>query len=479
MLFFERFVVRHHLGAKNKNALLSFAAWIATGGVFVGVATLLVTLAVMTGFQTQFRDSILAANSHLYILEYFSDGMTNVDQVTARLEDIPQVESISPFIYAKAMILNGDQVDGVAVRGIDPQAKAEVFIDSERLVAGEFNLDSDPDPKIPGRMLVGVELARKVGVAAGDTIVLAYPLPTTPNLSRISNVAFKMRRFIVSGIFDSGLYDYNATLCYLSIPTAQDFFELGDKITGLELRISDIYEAPLLRKSLNGIHVRLTENEWNAYRAAYPAAEAPLKKVAKRYQDRLYFDTDRLTDAQRDQIGESALNALLALNKRLDYPYRATDWTEMNEQIFELLNLQKLVMFLILTLIIIVAAFNVVSTLIMIVMEKTREIGILKAMGTNSQMILRIFIMEGLVIGIIGTLLGGVGGYLIALSLKRWKFVSLAADVYQLDHLPVQVVWSDPLLVFVTAIIISFLATLYPAWQAAKLMPVEAIRYDE
>lgn len=474
---FEFFVIKHHLLSKNKNAFLSFVAWIAIGGVFVGVAALMVTLAIMTGFQTQFREAILMTNSHIYILEYFAEGMDKWEDLQAEVEKMPSVVSASPFIYAKAMILNGDHVDGIAIRGVRMEDESTVnTLREKNLIAGTFNLKSNPDPKQPGRIVIGTELAKNLEVDVGDTVVLAFP--TSAN-QQMGNIGFKMRRFMVNGIFDSGLYDYNATLCYLSLETAQDFFEMQRKVTGLELRLDDIYQAPLMARLLNGEVIRLSKTEYQEFITQFPQSKAILKESIKKKKDGIYFWSDQLTDDKRELLGEAAITKLETYNQRLDYPYRATDWTEMNQQIFDLLNLQKLVMSLILTLIIVVAAFNVVSTLIMIVMEKTREIGILKAVGAQSGRIMRIFIIEGLIIGVIGSILGTFAGYLIILSLKKWKFVSIAADVYQLDHLPVQLVWSDSLTVLAIAIVISFLATLYPAWQAAKLMPVDAIRYEE
>ncbi|MGW8323564.1 MAG: FtsX-like permease family protein, partial [Thermodesulfobacteriota bacterium] len=263
---------------------------------------------------------------------------------------------------------------------------------------------------LPG-LVIGRELSHILGVHVGDRVNMISPLGALGPMGMIP----KARGFRVTGIFEAGMYEYDASLAYIDIPHAQDFLNMEDGITGVELRLEDIYEAG---------------------------------RVARRLQ------------------------------ARLGYPYHARDWMQMNRNLFAALKLEKIAMFLILTLIILVAAFNIVGTLVMMVIEKSRDIAILKTMGATRRGIMTIFMTQGLFVGILGTALGLAGGYILCYVLQETQLISLPGDVYYLDHLPVHMRAGDFLWVGLAAMLISLLATVYPSLQAAKLDPIEPLRYE-
>ena len=260
-------------------------------------------------------------------------------------------------------------------------------------------------------IVIGKDLARNLAVFLGDTIDVVSPFGrVTP-----TGTAPKVEKFRVVGIFDTGMYEYDANLALISIPAAQRFFSMGEMVTGIEIKVDDIY----------------------------------------------------LADSVADKI-----------HKMLGFPYWTRDWMEMNKNLFSALKLEKFGMFVILTLIIVVAAFNIIGTLIMMVMEKGRDIAILKSMGATEGSIMKIFMMEGLIIGVAGTIIGCIGGYTLCELLDTYHFIKLPSDVYQLDTLPVKMNPLDFLYISLSAVVISFLATLYPSWNASRLDPVEALRYE-
>ena len=263
---------------------------------------------------------------------------------------------------------------------------------------------------MPG-IIIGRELMRGLGVFVGDEIDMISPVSEVGPLGMIP----KMKKFRVTGYFEAGMYEYDSSLAFISIGEARKFFNYGEAVTGIEIKINDIY----------GAH-----------------------QVSRRIQDVLAG------------------------------PYYTKDWMEMNRNLFSALELEKIVMFIILTLIILVASFNIVSNLIMIVIEKAREIAIMKTMGATNRGIMSIFIMHGLIIGLTGTALGVTGGYVLCQVLKTYKFINLPADVYYLSYLPVKMSLFDFTVVPLAAVMITFLATVYPSWQAARLDPVEPLRYE-
>lgn len=404
---YELAISLRYLQSKRKQTFISLITWISIGGVMVGVMALIIVLGVMSGFEQDLRNKILGTNSHVVVLEHGTRGMGDYQAVLQQVKQVPHVLAATPFIYSQVMLTSETNVTGVVIRGVDPQQEGSVTDLERNMREGSLALLNGEKPAI----ILGKELARTLQTFVGEEVTVVSPL----GRSTAMGVVPHLKKFQVVGIFDTGMFEYDYNLAYISLREAQRFFNLGDRITGLEIKVDDIYRA-----------------------------------------------------------GEIAR----AIEAQLGYPYWTRDWMEMNRTLFSALKLEKIAMFVILVLIVLVAAFNIISTLIMMVLEKSRDIAILKSMGATRQSIMKIFMAEGLIIGVTGTLLGVGGGYLIGYLLDKYQFIKLPSDVYHLDRLPVNMQPLDFVLVSVSAILISFLATLYPAWSASRLNPVEVLRYE-
>ncbi len=381
---------------------------ISIGGVAVGVMALLVVLAVMSGFQQDLQKKILGANAHIIIRDY-RGGMSGYDRVASVLENQKDVVSFAPFVLGQVMVSYEKRAHGVYLRGIEPDVERKTTDIIRHIKEGSFEGLSESSG-LPG-IILGGELAANLGVFVGDTINIVSPIGEIGPMGMLP----KVKQFKVVGIFEIGMFEYDSNLVLTGMKAAQDFFGMGNDISGVEVRLDDIYKAP---------------------------------QVTKRLQSELGF------------------------------PYEVMDWMAMNKNLFSALRLEKFAMFVILVLIVLVASFNIISNLIMNVIEKSREIAILKAMGATNSGIMTVFMLQGLFIGLIGTIIGITGGFLLGYVLNTYQLIKLPADVYYLNHLPVLMKFSDFIMISTSAILISFLATLYPAWQAAKLDPVEPLRYE-
>ncbi len=407
---YEIFVSLRYLKTKKRYGTISLNTFISIAGVVIGVATSIITLAVMTGFQGYFRDKILSALPHVVVLEFTGSGMKDERAVEEKIKNIPHVIATTPFVYAQSMITTKERMQGIQVRGIDPGKEANVTDIAKNMTSGTLRDLDQPGAKLPG-IIIGIDLARKLGVSVGDGVTMVNPLGEETPLGMVP----KMKKFQVVGLFDAGMYDYNMTFVYISLADAQKFFDLAGRVSGVQIRVDEIYNA------------------------------------------------DRISSMIQATLG---------------YPYYTRNWMEMNKNFFSALLLEKIGMSLILVVIIIVASFNIVGTLTMIVMEKNREIAILKSMGSSAQSIVKIFMFAGLAIGCVGTAIGVVIGYGAVVILTKSDIISLPKDVYQVSHLPLSTSGLDVLFISLTALLISFLATLYPSWQAARQDPVEVLRYE-
>lgn len=426
---YEFFVGLRYLKAKKRQKSISLNTLISIGGVTVGVAALIATLAVMTGFKEDLRDKILGTNSHIVISDRTQDDMKNYRQIAEEVVKVPHVVAATPFIFRQVLLSSDTNVFGVVLRGIDPEKEALVTEVEKNLIEGklehlnqppllseELDPEAEPGKSYPG-IIVGKELAGRLGAFLGDKINIVSPVGKGESVGKSLGgpMGFtpKIRKFQVVGIFDSGMYEYDSSLAYISIKEAQHFFNLSDVVTGIEVKVDDIFIA-----------------------------------------------------------GEVARD----IEAQLDFPYQARDWMKLNRNLFSALELEKVMMFIILVLIILVASFNIVSTLTMTVVEKSREIAILKAMGATRKSIMRIFMLEGLIIGAVGVILGIPLGLGVCWVLQT--FYTLPGDIYYISHLPVKIRALDVILVASSAILIGLFATVYPSWQAGKLDPVEALRYE-
>lgn len=411
----EWFIARRYLSSRKGAKFLSLITLIAIGGVFVGVMALIVVTSVMTGLQDDLRDKILGTNPHIWLTTYGEAmRMDDWDDVLQQTRGIKGVTAAAPFIHTE-----------VGLRNQSGHAEFAILRGLEPDAPGEpitdvvRQLRADElrlGPTASGypALLVGSSLADRFGLAPGDVVDLISLQGVQVNA--LGGVNPKMRKFEVTGRFRTGMYEYDNKFMYTSLAAAQEITGMGSAITGLELRVADPMQADIVARRL--------ENELGAF------------------------------------------------------PYRAEDWKSMNASLFSALKLEKLAMEVILLLIVVVAAFNIISTLVMVVTDKTREIGILKSMGMTARQVLRIFMIQGLVIGVVGATLGTAGGLLLTWLLDRYEFIKIPGDVYFIDRLPVALDLSDVALILVLSVVISFIATLYPARQAARLLPVDAIRHE-
>jgi lipoprotein-releasing system permease protein len=415
---YEWFIGLRYLKAKRKQAFISIITFISIAGVTVGVMALIVVLSVMSGFEKTLKEKIVGTQAHIILQKTVQEGIEDYDEVAKKVEEVKGVVSAAPFIFSQVMLSTETNVSGVVVKGIDPSQEGKVTELLTYLTKGRLQDLQQTQDAVSG-IILGVELARHLGITVNDTLQVVSPLGTMTPMGMMP----KMKRFRVVGIFRSGHFEYDNTLAFVSLESAQKFFNLGHRVTGIEIKTTNIYNVK--------------------------------------------------------EVGRD-------IRQKLGFSFWTRDWMEMNRNLFSALRLEKIAMFIILALIVLVAAFNIISTLIMVVMEKNRDIAILKAMGASSKGILKIFIIEGLVIGVVGTLLGAVAGLAIAFNLETvtgfvenlFGFKILSSDVYYIDKLPSQVNPLDITLIVATAILITLLATLYPAWRASKLDPAETLRYE-
>ena len=409
---YEAFIGLRYLRAKRRNRTISFNTLISIIGVTIGVAALIATLGIMTGFKEDLQSKILGTNSHIIVTARTGETIKDYPALTDKVAAVPEVVAATPFIFKQVLLTSESGSHGVVLRGIDVRREPTVTEIAKNLRAGkleELDLPAEaPQLLLPG-IIIGKELAVRLGVFMGDRLNVVSPVGPISALGMIP----KVRGYRVVGLFESGMYEYDSSLVYVSIKQAQEFFNMGDTVTGIEVKVADIFAA------------------------------------------------DRIAQAIERTIG---------------FPYWARDWMKLNKNLFSALKLEKFMMFILLVLVVIVASFNIVSTLTMIVVEKHREIAILKAMGATGQAVTRIFMLNGLVIGIVGTVIGIPLGYSFCWAIQT--FYTLPGDVYYLSRIPVNIKIVDVLTVAVSAITITFLATLHPCRQAARLDPAEAIRYE-
>jgi lipoprotein-releasing system permease protein len=414
---YELFVSLRYLKAKRKQTFISVISFISIAGVTLGVAALIVVLAVMTGFHDGVRQQILGNVPHV-LLQRLGEGLADYDQLVEKIQQVPHVKSAAPFVAKEAMLLSKKNVAAVNVKGIEAGNKV---LDQKFLTAGDGaakDLLFSKEQTLPG-ILIGLDTATALGISVGESINVIPPMFNITPFGMIP----KMKPFRVVGIFRQTGGFMDTYIAYINLEAAQAFFDSEARASGIEVDV-------------------------DSYEYARPVAAA--------------------------------------LHKEFDFPYVVRSWEDLFGSFLSALKLEKLGLFIVLGIIVLVAAFNIATTLIMVVMEKHKDIAILRSMGATSRSIMKIFILEGFIIGTLGTSLGTLLGLLLAKNadplIKGLESIFhikiFDQHVYGMDHFPSVVIMSDVLSVVVVAMGISLLATIYPAWHAAKMDPAEALRYE-
>jgi lipoprotein-releasing system permease protein len=443
---FELFIAARYLRAKRRQAVIGVITGISIVGVAAGVASLIVALAINNGFRQDLQERLLGSTSHVNLMRVENDGIRNWAPLEQQLEKVPHVQAVAPAIYEQVLISRGARAGGAVLKGIVPkqerrvtalldsvhEGSAQPLTDSQERAeraaqsastpqtpAETSSQDSDPS-SLQGAadriaamppIVLGKDLAQTLGATVGSVVLVTSPQGELTPFGMVP----RYMRFKVTGIFQSGFYDYDSTWALCSLGDSQRLFSLGDIASVLEFKVDNIYNATAIG----------------------------------------------------DQIEAAAGKG-----------FQTTNWMEQNRALFRALRLERVVTFITIGLIVFVAALNILISLIMMVMEKTRDIAVLVSMGARRQQVRRIFIWQGLLIGIIGTALGLIVGYTLAILAGRYHWISLSAEVYAIDYVPFVPRAIDALLVAAVSLAISFIATVYPSQSAAKVLPAEALRYE-
>lgn len=409
---YELLIALRYLRSRSRTGFISLITYISVGGVLLGTAALIIALSITNGFGNEVLTRIVGTFAHLKIQRYHSEAFEPNDTLISKIEQNPQVIATSPFIVNKVGVSSRQAQDGVLLMGIDAQKESQVSDIVSNVKYGKLSFDSvtsNAGRRYPG-MVMGTLLADKLRLDLGDEITV-MSLQAGEEWS--PGMVPRMSRFVLTGLVECGMYEYDDNICYASIPAAQRLFGMGSRVTGIRVKVKDVFQA--------------------------------------------------------DAIGEEIQNSL-------GYPYYGLDWKAQNRTLFSWMKLEKAVIFMVILLIVLVAAFNIISSLTMVVLEKTKEIGILISMGARRSSIRKVFLYEGVIIGAAGSFLGGILGLLFCFLQYHYRIVPIPGEVFFIDFLPIQIKWMDTAAVLVATNLVCFLATLYPATKAAKLLPVESLR---
>ena len=403
---YEFFVAKRYLIAKRKQAFISVITFISVLGITIGVMALIIAIALITGFQEDVQDKILGATSHIMVSDLTGEGLRDYAQLISKIEAIKGLKSISPVVYNTVLISGFSRSQGAVLKGIDFELEKKSSAWLQKLERGGIPSSSPREG-----ILLGREIAFNVGAGIGDVVTVLAPS------SRLSPIGLlpKTKRFVVTGIFVTGLYEFDSSTALISLASAQKFFGLDEKISTIQIRIEDIFEAP------------------------------------------------QIADRIREILPATAY---------------VTTWMELNKSLFSALKLEKNIMFLTIALIVLVAALNIIATLILMVMEKTRDIGILIALGATSQNIKKIFFLQGAMIGVIGTFVGVTLGLVWCWLANTFKLIKVPVDIYQISFVPFHLRPFDLLMIVGVTLMISLLSTLFPSQRASKVDPAIALKYE-
>lgn len=408
----DNLIALRYFKSRKRNSIVSFLSITSIIGLMLGTATLILVVSVMSGFTNNLKEKMMGTNSDIVITDFSTVPVRDYEKLMHEVKNIKGVKAAAPFVNTQAVSMSGSGVSGIIIKGIDADLEKTVSKISSFITFGSLDDIKVRKKGEPYGILLGKDLAFSLMAGVGDTITLI-----SPQLNRGPfGLNPKMRSFIVKGIFDTGVYEYNASMAYISIEAAQEFIGLKENsVTGISVAVE---------KGVNSIDLTYT------------------------------------------------------INQKIENKYWARDWLSMNQSLFSALELEKYAMFIVLTLIIIVASFSIVSMIAITVKDKQKDIAILRAYGASSSCIRSIFIRQGLIVGIIGTALGNITALLLSILVTKYKLIKLPADIYFMDSLPLNIDYHVYLFVSVCAVLITFLASLFPSNQSAKMNIVDGIRND-
>lgn len=404
---YEWFIARRYLTAKRKQAFVSVITIVSALGICIGVMALVIAIALITGFQSDVQDKILSSTSHIMVSDLVGDGIEDYPDLITRIEKVKGVETVSPVVFSQILLKGSYRMHGAMLKGVDFEREVRTSSWLRQLERGNI---PEKGTKRPG-ILLGKRLAQEVGAGLGD-VVTAFT--STTRLSPMGPMA-RMKNFVVSGIFKTGLHEFDSTTALISLETAQAVLKLEDRISYFQVRIDNIFQA------------------------------------------------SRIGDRIKDSLPPTIY---------------ITTWMELNKSLFSALKLEKTIMFLTISLIVFVAALNIIASLILMVMEKTRDIGILIALGATSRNIQRIFFLQGAMIGVIGTISGVTLGLIWCWLANTFQLIKVPVEIYQIAFVPFYIKILDLLLIIGVTLLISFVSTLFPSRRASKVDPVTALKYE-
>lgn len=408
----DNLIALRYFRSRKRNSIVSFLSITSIIGLMLGTATLILVVSVMSGFTNNLKEKMMGTNSDIVITDFSTVPVRDYEKLMQEVQKIKGVKATAPFVNTQAVSMSGSGVSGIIIKGIDADLEKTVSKISSFITFGALDDIKNRQEGEPYGILLGKDLAFSLMAGVGDTITLI-----SPQLNRGPfGLNPKMRSFIVKGIFDTGVYEYNASMAYISIAAAQDFIGLKEN-------------------SVTGISVSVDQ-------------------------------------------GINSIDLTSTINQQIENKYWARDWLSMNQSLFSALELEKYAMFIVLTLIIIVASFSIVSMIAITIKDKQKDIAILRAYGASASCIRSIFIRQGLIVGIIGTALGNITALLLSILVTKYKLIKLPEDIYFMDSLPLNIDYHVYLLVSVCAILITFLASLFPSNQSAKMNIVDGIRND-
>ncbi len=408
---FELFVAARYLRAKRRQAVVGVITGISVAGVAVGVASLIIALAITTGMRRDLQERLLSSTSHVELMRIKSDGIRNWRPLLDKLRHLPHVTAAAPGLYEPVLISRGARSGGAIIKGIVPAEERSVSDLLGDITQGSAAPLSESGPAIPPPIVIGSDLADSIGAEAGSTIMAISPQGELTPYGLVP----KYQRFRVAGIFHSGFYQYDSSFAFARLTDAQALFGEPDVISVISFKVDDLYHA--------------------------------------------------------DRIGREIEDAAGA-------GFQTTNWMEQNRELFRALKLEQIVTFIVIGLIVCVAALNILIALTMMVMEKTRDIAVLMSFGVQPAQVRRIFMLQGVLISVVGTALGLVIGYVAAWAGGHYRFIQLSADIYSIDYLPFAPRLIHGVVVAGVSLGVSLLATLYPSASASRVHPAEALRYE-